>query len=216
MTNLDSFDTQVAPLGLMRDAGALPGLPTPEELRDGLVQFLMTLTDDCVANEAAPFNLPELFFSITGTAPVSPGDRNGLVANTLDFQRIPAIGSGGRGSVGLPPLQRFLDLNPRSDAIVADTVGDACDICTIVANADQRDTDIDGFGNTCYADLDNNNLVNLTDFVIFRGEFGKTVTGLPPFTVTDHADLNGDNIINLTDFVLFRGMFGSPPGPSGL
>ncbi len=206
MTNLDSFDTQVAPLGLMRDAGALPGLPTPEELRDGLVQFLMTLTDDRVANEAAPFNLPELFIPITGTAPVSPGDRNGLVANTLDFQRIPAISSGGRGSVGLPPLQRFLDLNPRSDAIVADAdldlIEDAADNCSAVDNADQRDTNNDGYGNICDADLNGDLIVNLDDFGEFRSQY---------LTAGPDADFNGDGSVNLDDFGIFRAMYLSPP-----
>jgi len=152
-TNFDSFDSQVTPLGLMRDEGAITGLPTPEQLRDGLVQFLMTLTDDRVANEAAPFDHPEIFVPITGTAPVSPGDRTGLLANATDFQRIPAIGSAGRGSVGLPPLGTFLGLDPRSATLVADAdldlIEDTADNCPLAANPAQEDGDSDGIGDVC-------------------------------------------------------------------
>ena len=137
----------------MREEGAITGLPTPEQLRDGLVQFLMTLTDDRVANEAAPFDHPEIFVPITGTAPVSPGDRTGLLANATDFQRIPAIGSAGRGSVGLPPLGTFLGLDPRSATLVADAdldlIEDTADNCPLAANPAQEDGDSDGIGDVC-------------------------------------------------------------------
>ena len=88
-----------------------------------------------------------------------------------------------------------------------DGVPDNLDNCTLVANTDQRDTNGDGFGNICDADLNGDLTVNLSDFSLFRSAFG---------TASPDADFNGDGSVNLSDFSLFRGMFGNPSGPSGL
>ena len=132
-TNAMNFNSEVVPLGLLRDSGAIPGLPTPEELRDGLTQFMMTMTDERVANEEAPFDHPELFIPITGTAPVTPGTRAGLLADTTNFKRIIGTGSLGRSFMGLQPIGTFLDLDPRSAALDPDAdldgIADATDNC---------------------------------------------------------------------------------------
>jgi cytochrome c peroxidase len=236
-TNAHNFDSEgMTVLPLLRDTGAVPGQPTPEQLRDALVRFMMALTDSRVANESEPFDHPELFVPITGTAPVTPGTRTLLLANNTDFRQVPAVGSSGRNALFLPPLGTFLGLNPRSASIVADAdldliadnldncaadanplqedgegdgAGDACDNCVAVANADQRDTDGDGFGNICDADLNNDGNTNLTDFGLFRSSFGASS---PLSPTQEDADLNGDGTVNLTDFGLFRSMFGQPPG----
>ena len=98
----------------------------------------------------------------------------------------------------------------------SDGVFDNLDNCMLVANGplipdaggnSQLDTDGDGFGNICDADLNGNLLVNLSDFSLFRSAFG---------TTDPNADFNGDGRVNLSDFSIFRSMFGSAPGPSGL
>jgi uncharacterized protein (DUF1800 family) len=87
-----------------------------------------------------------------------------------------------------------------------DGINDAIDNCSEVANADQRDTDGDGFGNRCDADLNNDGGVNSLDIVLFRNQFG---------TVGPDADFNGDGGVNSLDIVIFRSYFGKPPGPAG-
>ncbi len=98
-----------------------------------------------------------------------------------------------------------------------DGIDDALDNCILVANNDQRDTDADGYGNICDADLINTDgltIVNLADYSQFRGAFGKAAPGVVPYTILDHADFNGDDTVNLGDYSIFRRSFGGAPGPS--
>jgi hypothetical protein len=88
-----------------------------------------------------------------------------------------------------------------------DTVPDALDNCTLIANTDQRDTDGDNYGNMCDGDLNDDGIVNFFDFGLFKTHFG---------TIEPDADFNGDGIVNFFDFGLFKQMFGKQPGLSGL
>ncbi len=95
----------------------------------------------------------------------------------------------------------------------SDGVRDSLDNCIEQPNADQYDSDGDGFGNRCDADiaLPNDNVVNLTDFSKFRAAFGATA---PLTAAQEDADFNGDGTVNLSDFSIFRSGFGKAPGPS--
>lgn len=97
-----------------------------------------------------------------------------------------------------------------------DGVPDTDDNCTLVANGpndtatagpSQNDTNGDGYGNMCDADLNNDLVVNGLDVGLFVTQFG---------TSGPDADLNGDGVVNGLDTGLFVGMFGQAPGPSGL
>lgn len=88
-----------------------------------------------------------------------------------------------------------------------DGVADGLDNCTEVFNADQRDSNADGFGNECDADLNNDGIVNAVDLGLLRVAF---------FTDDADADLNGDGTVNIVDLGRMRSLFFSPPGPSGL
>ena len=83
-----------------------------DEDEESLVAFLLSLTDDRVREEKAPFDHPQLF-----VPDGHPGDaaavtcRDGLAACD-DLLEVPPIGARGRRAAGLDPLGTFLDLEP--------------------------------------------------------------------------------------------------------
>ena len=85
-----------------------------------------------------------------------------------------------------------------------DGVPDATDNCTVIGNPDQRDTDIDGYGNACDPDLNNDNIVNAADLGILKLAF---------FSTDADADFNGDGIVNASDLGVLKSFFFGPPGP---
>ncbi|MEM7083138.1 MAG: ThuA domain-containing protein [Pseudomonadota bacterium] len=87
-----------------------------------------------------------------------------------------------------------------------DGVIDSEDNCQLVDNADQLDSDDDGFGNACDADFNNDCSTNFIDFSLLSSQFQ---------TVGD-TDLNGDAIVNFTDVFLFTQLYLREPGPSAL
>ncbi len=88
-----------------------------------------------------------------------------------------------------------------------DGVPSGCDNCTSTANPPQRDTDGDGFGNVCDADLNDDGIVNFGDVSLFVSAFG---------TSDPDADFNGDGVVNIGDVSILVALYRSPPGPSGL
>ncbi len=86
-----------------------------------------------------------------------------------------------------------------------DGVDDALDNCPKVANADQRDSNGDGFGNLCDADLDNNGVVDALDITAFKSAFGSSGSNLD-------ADFNGDGWVNTLDLAILKGQVGKAPG----
>jgi hypothetical protein len=85
-----------------------------------------------------------------------------------------------------------------------DVVPDDTDNCAATANADQRDTDGDSFGNRCDADLDGSGFVNFVDLGLFRAAF---------FSADPDADFDGSGLVNFADLAIFRSLFFRPPGP---
>lgn len=100
----------------------------------------------------------------------------------------------------------FLRIRVSSDSD-GDGIADGSDNCIEVANNDQRDTNGDGFGNICDADLNNDGTINFTDLGLLRTVF---------FGADTDADFNGDGVVNFLDLGILRSTFFGAPGPSGL
>ncbi len=120
------------------------------------------------------------------------------------------LAGGPIGSIGVQLLEsevRSLTIN--FDPVVVDAdgdgVADSVDNCTEASNSDQMDTDADGFGNMCDADLNADCIVNVQDLGLLRTAF---------FTDDDDADFNGDDTVNVVDLGIMRTGFFMEPGPS--
>jgi peptidoglycan/xylan/chitin deacetylase (PgdA/CDA1 family) len=96
----------------------------------------------------------------------------------------------------------ILTADPDSDGVAS-----GWDNCMAGYNADQRDTDGDGIGNRCDADLDNNCFVDFVDLGMMKAVF---------YTDDADADLNGDGTVNFVDLGIMKSAFFTPPGPSGV
>ncbi|MEL7451221.1 MAG: trypsin-like serine protease [Pseudomonadota bacterium] len=87
-----------------------------------------------------------------------------------------------------------------------DGVFDEEDNCLTLANADQIDADVDGFGNACDGDFTNNCQVSFEDLGYMKLAF---------FSPDPLADMDGDGVVNFSDLGQLKSQFFLPPGPSG-
>ena len=91
------------------------------------------------------------------------------------------------------------------------------DNCIEVPNPNQIDTNLDGYGNACDADYDNNGVINSVDF---NPLFLEAFNAQDPADVSNYLDFdfNGDGVVDGADFTFFNNAFsvGGPSGPSGL
>jgi hypothetical protein len=100
-------------MNLLQDTQALGGL-TAQEQNDrilALIDFVLSLTDDRVRKEQAPFDHPEVFVPLDGRAPENTFGRPGFLAGTTGdclgiagagacFRQIPAVGAAGMPAGG--------------------------------------------------------------------------------------------------------------------
>jgi sugar lactone lactonase YvrE len=140
-------------------------------------------------------------------------DANGVVkpfaSGFAGQQSPPAIGPTGiatdaAGRLYVGDGDRVWRYSPDADA---DKVTDALDNCTLASNPDQRDSNGDGYGNLCDADLDDDGIVNFADLGMLKSAF---------FTADPDADLDGNGIVSFPDLGLMKQSFFQPPGPSGV
>jgi hypothetical protein len=98
----------------------------------------------------------------------------------------------------------------------SDGITDSADNCLLVPNGPlnsdtgdnpQQDSDQDGYGNACDADLNNDCYVNAQDLSLFAQVFESS---------NSEADLNADGYVNSLDLGLLRSLYEQAPGPSGI
>ncbi len=95
-----------------------------------------------------------------------------------------------------------------------DGVPDYVDNCTDAKNADQLDSDGDGYGNACDGDLNNDGRTDSLDLGLFKKAFTSTSGDDPDLRAA--TDFNGDGKIDSLDLGLFKKLFSKSPGPSAL
>jgi hypothetical protein len=122
---LDGIPDVITRYGAMPDTAQAntpePAGSNPEAAKVALVRFLLSLTDQRVKFERAPFDRPELFIPLDGAAPDNTGGRNTLLLNSTgnpaatnpQFRQVPAVGAEGQAT----PLPGFLGVtnNPGAD-----------------------------------------------------------------------------------------------------
>ncbi len=113
----------------------------------------------------------------------------------------PGPGTSGPGRVLAFDAPLSMAADSDSDGVLDDT-----DNCTLIENPDQRDTNGDGFGNLCDADLDDNGTIDFADLAIMKARF---------FSTDADADLDGDGTVAFPDLAIMKAGFFGAPGPAG-
>lgn len=113
---------------------------------------------------------------------------------------------GADGTIGFDDVE-FNPVTPAPIDSDGDGVPNGSDNCSTIANALQLDADMDGFGNRCDADFNNDCIVNVLDLGLFKATFA---------TANALTDLSGDGVVNVVDLGILKSLFLRRPGPSDL
>lgn len=110
-----------------------------EEEKVALVDFLLTLTDDRVRFERAPFDRPQVIVPLDGRAPDNTGGRDALLATctpmpgggcaTGMFRDVPAVGAS--GTTAVPSFLGIAGVDPTTGVPLKRLVGAAANCPTV-------------------------------------------------------------------------------------
>jgi len=216
---------------LVLACGLLLGLATPALAQDADSDGVADAHDNCV-NTANPSQLDTNYDGIGNHC--DPDYWNDGTVDDIDFEIFSECYGGsdphcdltGDGIVGGVDFGVFTSFHPGppgasglacagtipcADASVvgdadSDGVADSIDNCVNTSNASQLDTNVDGIGNHCDPDYDQDGNVDDVDFEIFSGSYG---------TSDPDVDLTGDGIVGGSDFGVFTSFHPGPPGAAG-
>ena len=120
--------------------------------------------------------------------------------------------------VGDPLMIRGSIAFPGND-LDGDGVPNASDNCLYVPNANQRDTNGDGYGNACDGDVDNDGTVTTSWGVVTppsaRGDIERIQLTVQAAGYVADQDLDGDNDVDADDVAIASFSLFFPPGPKG-
>lgn len=128
--------------------------------------------------------------------------------HSLDVGALVYKPSGSAGWQIEPGFKETLESGLDSDG---DGVKDSQDNCINIVNPAQWDTDLDGYGNRCDGDLNNDGSTNTLDLNLYI-KHHRTREGEIDYNV--NADFNSDGRINTLDFNIYILFHRNPPGPS--
>ena len=94
-----------------------------------------------------------------------------------------------------------------------DGVADSNDNCIEVPNPDQYDSNADGFGNACDADINNDLFIDFFDVGLLKQVF---LTNSQSPNWNPDADFNNDDMVDFLDLGIIKAGFLAAPGPSGI
>jgi hypothetical protein len=146
-----------------------------------------------------------------------PTYAEGVIAVEAYYRSLPFLGWT-NVYIGDPLMTVPTPLERAGDDRDFDGVPDASDNCTEVANPDQRDTNSDGFGNLCDADVDGDGLVTTSWGAIYpltkRGDVEWIAIAAQNGPYDENFDLDGDGEIDARDVSISHLNLFLPPGPS--
>ncbi len=138
----------------------------------------------------------------SGPTFTSPNQATNPPQDIFQIQDAPFLNAGVVLPLGTFTFTRVPDLAEDTDD---DAVPDVADNCLLQPNEDQRDSNNDGLGNLCDADLNNDCQTDFADLSIMKAAF---------FGTGADEDLDGDGNVNFADLAIAKGLFFNAPGPS--